>query len=120
MFLKLRLTRTTMNAMIVGADRLGNIPEALSLFNIRIAHHVSGRDSAHQRKVAGLPKGVDLVILFADFLGHNVMKSFRRVAREEGVPLVVCKRSVCSVTKALECRGLAALKGARCAVCPER
>lgn len=109
-----------MNAMIVGADRLGNIPEALSLFNIRIAHHISGRDSSHQRKVAGLPKGVDLVILFTDFLGHNVMKSFRQVAREEGVPVVVCKRSVCSVTKALKCRGLAALKGARCAVCPER
>ena len=107
-----------MNAMVVGADRLGKIPQALSLFNIRIAHHVSGRDSSHQRKLVGLPRGVDLVILFTDFLGHNVMKSFREIARREEVPVVVCKRSVCSVIKALECHGLAALKGSRCAVCP--
>lgn len=108
-----------MNALVVGADRLGNIPETLLSFGIRVSHHVTGRDSAHQRKVPGLPKGIQIVILFSDFLGHNVMKSFRRVAREEGVPLVVCKRSVCSVTKALECRGLAALQGARCAACPK-
>jgi hypothetical protein len=109
-----------MNAMIVGADRLGNIPAALSLFDIRIAHHVTGRESMHQRKAAGLPKGIDLVILFTDFLGHNVMKSFRQVARDHGVPVVVCKRSVCSLIKAIECQGLTALKGTRCAHCPER
>jgi hypothetical protein len=109
-----------MNAMVVGADRLGNIPDALSSLGIRIAYHVTGRDSSHQRKVAGLPTGIDLVILFTDFLGHNVMKSFRQVARDEGVRVVVCKRSVCSVMRALECHGLASLKGARCTECPRK
>jgi hypothetical protein len=32
-----------MDALVVGADRLGNIPELLAEFDIRIAAHVSGR-----------------------------------------------------------------------------
>lgn len=101
-----------MNAMLVGADKLGNIPEVLADFGIRIAQHVSGRHATHQRKFSGLPKNTDLVILFTDFLGHNVMKTFRDAARREGLPVVACRRSTCSVKKSLECLNLP------CADCP--
>jgi len=90
-----------MNALIVGADRLGNIPDVLEAFGIRIAAHVSGRDSTHQRRSAPLPTGVQMVILFTDFLGHNVMQRFREAASREGVPLVCCRRSVCALQEAL-------------------
>ena len=36
-------------AVIVGADRLGNIPYLLKVHNITIKHHISGRDPAHQK-----------------------------------------------------------------------
>lgn len=90
-----------MNALIVGADRLGNIPDVLQAFGIRIAAHVSGRDSTHQRRSAPLPAGIQMVILFTDFLGHNVMQRFREAASREGVPLVCCRRSVCALQQAL-------------------
>jgi hypothetical protein len=59
-----------MNALLVGADRLGNIPDVLQEFGIRIAGHVSGRQPGHQKR-AVLPTGIELVILFTDFLGHK-------------------------------------------------
>lgn len=90
-----------MNALIVGADRLGNIPEVLAQFGIRIAAHVSGRDSTHQRRSAPLPVGIEIVILFTDFLGHNVMQRFREAAGREGVMFVCCRRSVCALQQTL-------------------
>ncbi|MBQ1658091.1 MAG: DUF2325 domain-containing protein [Rhodocyclaceae bacterium] len=90
-----------MNALVVGADRLGNIPDVLDQFGIRIAAHVSGRESAHQRRSAPLPAGTQLVILFTDFLGHNVMQRFREAAAREGVMVVCCRRSVCALQQAL-------------------
>jgi hypothetical protein len=104
-----------MNALIVGADRLGNIPDVLAGFGIRIAAHVSGRDSAHQRRGASLPAGIQMVILFTDFLGHNVMQRFREAASREGVMFVCCRRSVCALQQALgrrieqeDCKGCGA------------
>ena len=104
-----------MNALLVGADRLGNIPDVLNNFGIRIAAHVSGRDTTHQRRSAPLPSGVGLVILFTDFLGHNVMQRFRDAASREGVAFVCCRRSTCALQQALGRR-----LGEGCAACPER
>lgn len=105
-----------MNALLVGADRLGNIPEVLEQFGIQIAAHVSGRDSAHQRRTAPLPAGIQLVILFTDFLGHNVMQRFREAASREGVMLICCRRSVCALQQALGRR----ISQEKCEVCPGR
>lgn len=86
-----------MNAMVVGADRLGNIPERLGDLGIRITKHVSGRNAVHQRRIPPLPKDIQLLILFTDFLGHNVMRSFRMQAQAEGVRVVACRRSASSL-----------------------
>lgn len=99
---------TALSAVIVGADRLGNIPDLLQRLNIAITHHISGRDPSHQKKAPQLPRGTDLVILLTDFLGHNVMKMFRQAAQRAGVKVVVCRRSVCSMQQALESCGLCA------------
>jgi hypothetical protein len=90
-----------MNALVVGADRLGNIPAVLGQFGIRILEHVSGRQSAHQRQGAGVGSDTQLVILFTDFLGHNVMKSFRNLAQAEGVPVIACRRSASCLSVSL-------------------
>lgn len=103
-----------MNAMLVGADTLGNIPGVLDNFGISINKHLSGRNSSHQRKVDRLPAGTDLLILFTDFLGHNVMKHFRQLANEENIRFIACRRSVCSLKQSLECVGLSE----HCASCP--
>lgn len=101
------------SALVVGADRLGNIPDLLKDHNIAIRQHISGRDPAHQKKTPQLPSGTDLVILLTDFLGHNVMKTFRAAAQRSGIRVMACRRSVCSVKQALDQCGY-------CEVCPLR
>jgi len=99
------------NAVVVGADRLGNIPELLKGHNIAIRHHITGRDPAHQKKSPQLPSGTELLILLTDFLGHNVMKTFRTAALRSGVRVLACRRSVCAMKQALQQCGY-------CEACP--
>lgn len=104
-----------MEATVVGADRLGNIPALLAEFGIRIRTHVSGRSSGQQRKTACLPKGTQLLILFTDFLNHNTMHAFRRAAQDQQIPVVACRRSVSCLAACLQ-RQLPD----RCNSCPAR
>ncbi|WP_245152503.1 DUF2325 domain-containing protein [Allopusillimonas soli] len=99
------------SAVVVGADRLGNIPELLKGHNIAIRHHISGRDPSHQKKTLQLPSGTELLILLTDFLGHNVMKTFRAAAQRAGIRVLACRRSVCSMKQALNQCGY-------CETCP--
>src|SRR3546814_162387 len=69
--------------------------------NITIRHHISGRDPSHQKKTLQLPSGTELLILLTDFLGHNVMKTFRAAAQRAGIRVLACRRSVCSMKQAL-------------------
>jgi hypothetical protein len=101
------MSESVQQAVVVGADRLGNIPDLLKGHNIAIYHHISGRDSAHQKKAPQLPSGTDLLILLTDFLGHNVMKAFRSAAQRAGIRVLVCRRSVCSLKQALTQGGFA-------------
>jgi hypothetical protein len=103
------------NAYVVGADRLGNIPETLSGYGVSILDHVSGRESAHQRK-SSLPRRADLLILFTDFLGHNVMRNFRDAARDAGVPVIACRRSRTCLKDAMD----QCLRGRDCSTCEQR
>ena len=90
-----------MNAVIVGADRLGNIPDMLELLGIRIERHVTGRASVHQRSLPVLPQNTQLLILFTDFLSHNVMRSYRSQAESQGIKVVACRRSASCLMQSL-------------------
>jgi hypothetical protein len=105
-----------MNATLVGADRLGNIPALLEAQGIRVLCHISGRAASAQRRTSALPKDTQLLILFTDFLGHNVMRTFRQAAQEEGVAVLACRRSASCLMQSLERRGGRALSA--CAQCP--
>lgn len=107
------MAQQQVSALVVGADRLGNIPDLLRDHNIAIRHHISGRDPAHQKKTPQLPSGTELVILLTDFLGHNVMKTFRTAAQRAGIRVMACRRSACSVKQALDQCGY-------CQACPIR
>jgi len=105
-----------MNAILVGADRLGNIPDSLAGFGIRIQRHVTGRSSTHQRSTPVLPRDTDLLILFTDFLNHNAMKSYRNQAQVQGIPVIACRRSAsCLAESVRRYLGLTA----KCADCPK-
>ncbi len=106
-----------MNAVLIGADRLGNIPERRATLGINIVRHITGRDTNHQRRLPTIPRDTQLVILFTDFLGHNVMKSFRSRAEADGVKVVACRRSAtCLEAELQRCLG----QPDRCAECPAK
>lgn len=106
-----------MRALLVGADRLGNIPEVLADHGISVVGHVSGRNPAHQRRMGDSGRQADLMILFTDFLGHNVMKQFRDLAGRQGMRVLACRRSVSCLVASLAGLGLAAPPLAACANC---
>ena len=102
-----------MNATLVGADRLGNIPAVLRTQGIAILEHISGRPAADQRRVPGLPRGTQVLILFTDFINHNAMQNYRRAAQEHGIPVVACRRSSSCLVRTLERAGLCGPNGWR-------
>ncbi|WP_026182595.1 DUF2325 domain-containing protein [Leeia oryzae] len=95
-----------MNAMVIGADTLGGIPQLLSEHGISIFRHISGRNASHQRKLPTLPKDIDMLILFTDFVGHNVMRHFRLLAHEHNIPMLACRRSSCALMQSLNQCGI--------------
>jgi hypothetical protein len=107
-----------MNATLVGADRLGNIPALLEAQGIRVLCHISGRAASAQRCTGRLPRGTELLILFTDFLGHNVMRTFRQAAQEGGVPVLACRRSASCLMRSLQRHGGVATP--ECPECPAR
>jgi hypothetical protein len=93
-----------MQAFVVGADALGNIPRLLAEYGIDIGYHLTGRNPSHQRHPSHI-KGMDIVILFTDFLSHNTMRNYRDVAQKRNVRFVACRRSTCDLAKSLEKMG---------------
>jgi len=90
-----------MHALIVGADRLGRIPETLALYGITVGHHVTGRNPAHQRSPSHI-KGMDVVILFTDYLNHNAMRNYRDIANKRQVKLILCRSTQIDLIKNLD------------------
>lgn len=90
-----------MQAYIVGADHLGHIPKLLAHYGITIGQHITGRNPSHQRK-PGCLKDMDIMILFTDFLGHNVMKNYRAAAAANQMHIVACRRSQTALQQCLQ------------------
>jgi hypothetical protein len=80
-----------MTILIVGADRLGNIPEKLHEKGVEEIIHWSGRKTADLTKT--IPKNVDGIILFCDFINHRLMYNIKRQAKAFNIPIIFSKRS---------------------------
>ncbi len=91
-----------MNAMLIGADDPGNIPAVLSGLEIRIAQRVSGRLAAHQHRLPCVPKNIELLIMFTDFIGRNVMRSCHCQGQAQGIPVIVSRRSASCLISSLQ------------------
>jgi len=88
--------------LLVGADRLGNISSLLQQRGYAEQVHIKGRKPKMQRRWAGSMHNTRLMVLFTDFLGHNVMRGFRQLAKDHGVPVIACRRSTVSLQLALD------------------
>lgn len=81
-----------MTVLVVGADRLGNISTKLQEEGAKEIIHWSGRQKSYLTKT--IPKKVDLVVLFWDFINHNLMANVKQQAKAAGIPVIFSKRSL--------------------------
>ncbi len=92
--------------LIVGADQLGNIQEELSRDGAREIIHWTGRCKTCVTKC--IPKRVDKVVVFCDFINHGLMGSIKKQAKRSGIPVVYCRRSLSQLRDPRSCRNGAA------------
>jgi hypothetical protein len=92
--------------VVIGADRLGNINALLEEKLDGKLIHVSGRKKKDQ--AYELPQIVKGVIVFTDYINHNLAKRVKADAKKRNVPIVFAKRSVshleCSLEQMLVCQ----------------
>lgn len=92
-----------MKALLVGADKLGNIPNTLESHGIREYVHWDGRKKG-MRKL-DIPGEIDMVIVFYDFIEHNMTSIIKQKAKQSQIPCIFSKRACTDLVKRLEqCR----------------
>lgn len=88
-----------MTVLLVGADQLGNIPKELEQFGCSQVIHWSGRKKEVLKK--GIPAKVDIVFVFHDYVGHNLMAIIKEQAKRLELPVIFVKRSVADIKSKL-------------------
>ena len=94
-----------MTAMVVGADYLGTIEKKMREMGVTEIAHFKGRNPGEIRRVS-IPKSVSFVLVFTDYVNHNIAKAVKSHAKAQAVPLVYAKRSWCAVENKLAGLGL--------------
>ena len=88
-----------MNALLVGADKLGNIPDILHTYGIDEYEHISGRKKGMRNTIVS--SKVDIVIVFIDFVEHPVLLNIKNQLKATNIPCVYSKRSTTQLSEKL-------------------
>lgn len=86
-----------MTVLLVGADRLGNIPQELEQHGCKRIIHWDGR-KARKREI---PTKVDMVLVFHDFVNHRLMDDVKLQAKKRCLPIVFSRRGIADLRCAL-------------------
>jgi len=89
-----------MSIVIYGGDRLGKIPKLLEGQGFQLIQHVTGRKRGDLK--AGIPSGIDGVLVFVDYLNHNLASEIKEAAKRQGIKTVFVKRSWSQIRNALD------------------
>ncbi len=81
-----------MNAiMVIGGDHLGNIREKLEGLGYQDVMHIKGRKESEVK--FKIPKKVKMLLIFTDYVNHNLAKKMKAKAKERDLPIVFTRRS---------------------------
>lgn len=94
-----------MTAMVIGADYLGAIEGKMRDMGITEIAHIKGRNPGDAKKF-NIPKSAVFVLVFTDYINHNMAKVVKSHAKAQSIPLVYAKRSWCAVERKLAGLGL--------------
>lgn len=96
-----------LTALIVGGDKLGNIPKILNTKGYENYIHWSGRKKGMRAKL--IPNNVDMIIVLYDFIEHNLTNSIKKQSRSMDIPCIFTKRTCSDLSRKLNC----------CKYCPQ-
>ncbi len=88
-----------MTVLLVGADRLGNIPKELEEFGYNQIIHWSGRKAKTRNQ--SIPSKIDMVLVFSDFVSHGLMDAVKEQAKRRRLSIVFAKRGTSNLKKVL-------------------
>ena len=95
-----------MTALVVGGDKLGNIPDLLEINGIKNYIHWTGRKKGLRKKQ--LPKNIDLIIVLYDYVEHNLTKIIKKHSKTLNIPCIFSKRGCsdlhCQLNKCNLCK----------------
>ena len=86
-----------MTVLLVGADRLGNMPKELEDQGASKIIHWSGRKERNK----DIPLHVDMILVVHDYVNHALMDSVKGQAKRRRLPIVFAKRGVADLKQAL-------------------
>jgi hypothetical protein len=86
--------------LVVGGDRLGNMPLALRKYGVRHIIHWAGR-KARSRAV---PSHVQVILIVYDFVNHGLMEDVKAQAKRRRLPIFYVRRGVADLHQALTAR----------------
>lgn len=89
-----------MSIVIFGGDRLGKIPSLLENHGYRLVQHVSGRKKGDLKKIE-IPNGAEGILVFIDYLNHNLALEVKAAAKRKGIKVVFVKRSWSQIKQVL-------------------
>ncbi|SNS18914.1 hypothetical protein SAMN05446037_1005185 [Anaerovirgula multivorans] len=93
-----------MKALLIGADRLGNIPHTLTEYGIKDYTHWTGRKKGMRN--FEIPTETDMIIVFYDFIEHNITQIVKEKAKQNKIPCVFSRRACSDLVKQLNnCSG---------------
>ena len=84
-----------MTVLIVGADKLGKLPQELEQHGCQEVIHWAGRKKTSVKKE--IPINVDFVVILHDYVSHRLMNSIKGQAKRLRLPVVFSKRSVADI-----------------------
>lgn len=88
-----------MSIVIVGADKLGNIPRNLKEIGYTDIKHISGRKTG--KNSFSIPKNADAVLVLTDFVNHNITYSLKNSLKGSNTKIYYSKRSWNCIEKLL-------------------
>ncbi|MTI65314.1 MAG: DUF2325 domain-containing protein [Firmicutes bacterium] len=94
-----------MTVLIVGGDRLGNIPDVLYSNGFNEYIHWTGRKKGIRNKK--IPSNTDVIIILYDYIGHNLTNIVRKQSKSMDIPCIFSKRScsdlLCKLDRCVLC-----------------
>ncbi|WP_026881195.1 DUF2325 domain-containing protein [Clostridium akagii] len=89
-----------MSVLLIGGDRIGSITQKLKENGFDDIQHVTGRKHGN-RKIKISPK-TDLVLIFVDFVEHNLVEIVKKESKRIGVRVEFSKRSWISMESTIK------------------